>query len=149
MTSLQKHHYFSDFYIKLWFFLRKKSQNQKIFLRNNHYFSDFFPTNSDLFTIKTLNEKISKNAIYSQLWSNASPNPKLWKNCPHNIGLYKPNQMFQICLWCTQILFNKIEPVEGQDLIKEIMILNRVSGSVWKSVIRLRGLDEKDKDVES
>ena len=39
--------------------------------------------------------------------------------------------------------------VEGLDLIKEIMILNRVSGSVWKSVIRLRGLDEKDRDVES
>ena len=66
----------------------------------------------------------------------------------HTIGIYKPNQMFQICLWCTQILFNKIEPVEGQDLLKEIMILNRVSGSVWKSVIRLRGLDDKDRDVE-
>ena len=47
------------------------------------------------------------------------------------------------------MLFNKIEPVEGQDLLKEIMILNRVSGSVWKSVIRLRGLDDKDRDVES
>ena len=57
--------------------------------------------------------------------------------------------MFQICLGCTQILFDKIEPVEGQDLLKEIMILNRVSGSVWKSVIRLRGLDDKDRDVES
>ena len=48
------------------FFLRKKSQKQKIFLRNNHYFSDFFPTNSDLFNIKTLNEKISKNAIFTK-----------------------------------------------------------------------------------
>ena len=147
MTSLQKNTILV-LVIKLWFF-REKITKRKKFLRNNHYFSDFFPTNSDLFTIKTLNEKISKNAIYSQLWSNAYPNPKLWKNCPHNIGLYKPNQMFQICLWCTQILFNKIEPVEGQDLLKEIMILNRVSGSVWKSVIRLRGLDEKDRDVES
>ena len=32
----------------------------------------------------------------------------------HTIGIYKPNQMFQICLWCTQILFNEIEPVEDQ-----------------------------------
>ena len=65
MTSLQKHHYFSGFFIKLLFFREKQSLKRKTFLRNNHYFSDFFPTNSDLFNIKTLNEKISKNAIFT------------------------------------------------------------------------------------
>ena len=50
MTSLQKHHYFSGFFIKLLFFREKQSLKRKTFLRNNHYFSDFFPTNSDLFT---------------------------------------------------------------------------------------------------
>ena len=50
----------------------------------------------------------------------------------HTIGIYKPNQMFQICLWCTQILVNEIEPVgDHQDLLKEIKILHRLSGSVW------------------
>ena len=49
---------------------------------------------------------------------------------------------------CTQILFNEIEPVGDQDLSKEIKILHRLSGSVWKSVIRLRGLNEKNRDVE-
>ena len=39
--------------------------------------------------------------------------------------------------------------MEDQYLLKEIKILNRLSGSVWKSVMRLRGLDEKDKDVEA
>ena len=36
----------------------------------------------------------------------------------------------------------------NQDLLKEIKILHRLSGSVWKSVVRLRGLNEKDRDVE-
>ena len=43
---------------------------------------------------------------------------------------------------------NEIEPVEDQNLLKEIQILNRLSGSVRKSVKRLRGLDEKDGNVE-
>ena len=45
-------------------FLQKKITKTKKFLRNDHYFIDFSPTNSDLFTIKTLNEKINKNAIF-------------------------------------------------------------------------------------
>ena len=81
-------------------------------------------------------------------WCSSSP---LIKNCgsiSHKIGLYKPNQVFQICLWCTQILFTEIEPVEHQYLSKEIKILHRLSGSVYKSVIGLRGLNEKNRDVE-
>jgi len=44
----------------------------------------------------------------------------------HTIGINKPNQMFQICLWCIHILVNEIEPVgDHQDLLKEIKILQR------------------------
>ena len=45
-------------------------------------------------------------------------------------------------------MFIEIEPVADQDLLKEVKILHRLSGSVWKSVIRLRGMNEKDRDVE-
>ena len=47
----------------------------------------------------------------------------------YNIGLYKPNQIFQICLWCKQILFNEIEPMEYQDLSTEIQMTNSKSKS--------------------
>ena len=45
-------------------------------------------------------------------------------------------------------MFIEIEPVGDQDLSEEIKILHRLSGSVWKSVIRLSGMNEKDRDVE-
>ena len=48
-------------------------------------------------------------------------------------------------------MFNKIEPMEGQDLLKEINILIECHGMCGnqKSVIRLGGLDEKDRDVQA
>jgi len=37
---------------------------------------------------------------------------------------------------------------DHQHLLKEIKILHRLSWSVWKSAIRLRGMNKKDRDVE-
>ena len=82
ITGLQKHHYFCAFFIKLWFFLEKITKTKKI-LQKYHYFSDFSLINSCLFTIKLLNENVSKNAIFtnSQLWSNAKKiKIKKWQN---------------------------------------------------------------------
>ena len=71
----------------------------------------------------------------------ASPNPKLWKRFPTLLVFINQTKCFRSAYDAQKSCLMKLS-------LWEIKILHRLSVSVWKSVIRFRGMNEKGRDVE-